>query len=47
MKHDRLRCTLQWLIVLAVFTFGIWSYHFIAASDLPEWIKFCLLNANR
>lgn len=37
----------QALIVFAVFAVGVWSFHMIAASDLPEWLKFILLNASR
>ena len=37
----------QALIVITVFAVGILSFHMIAASDLPEWLKCIFLNASR
>lgn len=47
MKNESLGYVVQGLLVLAVFAVGMWSYHLIAASDWPEWLKFILLNASR
>lgn len=46
-KDDILEYVVQGLIVLTVFAVGMWSYHLIAASDLPECLKFILLSASR
>lgn len=44
MKDDILWYVLQGLFVIAVFAVVILSHYIIATSDLPEWLKFLLLN---